>query len=468
MRDSDSHNGRSDSKGRVPTVSNVTRRALLGAGTAGLAGTALFGVTSAKTEDDSGADPEAYFSVAEYGAEGDGTADDAAAIQAAIEDAVEAGGGIVFFPVGTYRVTETLRVDAVANVVLEGVGNGSRIVADSRDMTVVHVGSGEDRDIYHDYRADQGSRHVTIRHLAVDRRQRPSESSTGIRVGDASFTTLRGVSAYNHGRGITIGVEGGSGIPSHFVSVLDCTLDAHGSRYGDHGFPDAAIKVFAAADIKIHGTNIVPTNVGIDMVDQSNAVLVNQCTIRNDDGFEYGILARDDGFARTVSNTTIAGAREAQVRVSGNTWMVTVVNSWLGPTDDGESRRGIDVRGGVFRAQVLGNHVVDHRREGIRVTGNRDLTLVNNVVTGNAAGDGDVDSVLIHGGFQHARVTNNRIWSATDRYGARLADDVDRYIVMGNDFTPVDPTTPIENGFRNDASGETGFVVNNLGAEDER
>lgn len=316
MKDSNTHSGHTGGDGRAPSFSNVTRRALLSTGTAGLAGAAISGVTRATTEDSSNdEDPAAYFPVTEYGAEGDGEADDAAAIQAAIEDFVVAGSGVVYFPTGTYRVTETLRVGSVANVVLEGVGNGSRIVANSREKTVTRVGGGEDRDMYHDYRANQGSRHMTVRHLAVD--QRPSESATGIRVGDASFTTLRGVTAYNQSRGIAIGVEGGGGIPSHFVSVLDCTLDAHGSRYGDHGFPDAAIKVFAAADIKIHRTAIVPTNVGIDMVDQSNAVFVNQCTIRNDDGIEYGILARDDGFARTVSNT-ILPPRATQVRVSGD------------------------------------------------------------------------------------------------------------------------------------------------------
>lgn len=40
-----------------------------------------------------------------YGATGDGTTDDRAAIQAAINAAATAGGGIVFLPKGTYRVT---------------------------------------------------------------------------------------------------------------------------------------------------------------------------------------------------------------------------------------------------------------------------------------------------------------------------------------------------------------------------
>ena len=51
------------------------------------------------------------FSVLDYGAAGDGVADDTAEIQAAI-DAVEAsGGGIVYFPRGTYLITAGLIVD---------------------------------------------------------------------------------------------------------------------------------------------------------------------------------------------------------------------------------------------------------------------------------------------------------------------------------------------------------------------
>jgi Pectate lyase superfamily protein len=43
-----------------------------------------------------------------YGAKGNGAADDAAAIQAALNAAKAAGGGIVYFPAGTYIVGETL------------------------------------------------------------------------------------------------------------------------------------------------------------------------------------------------------------------------------------------------------------------------------------------------------------------------------------------------------------------------
>lgn len=60
-----------------------------------------------------------YFNVKAYGAEGDGTTDDATAIQAA-SDAAGVDGGIVFFPPGTYMIGST--IDCSANVVYRGVG----------------------------------------------------------------------------------------------------------------------------------------------------------------------------------------------------------------------------------------------------------------------------------------------------------------------------------------------------------
>jgi hypothetical protein len=49
-------------------------------------------------------------SVKDFGAVGDGVADDTAAIQAAVTSAVSAGGGDVFFPGGDYKVTAPINI----------------------------------------------------------------------------------------------------------------------------------------------------------------------------------------------------------------------------------------------------------------------------------------------------------------------------------------------------------------------
>lgn len=57
-----------------------------------------------------------------YGAEGDGTTDDTAEIQAAIDACGDAGGGTVFLPAGTYLISDVLRVRD-HNVKITGVTN---------------------------------------------------------------------------------------------------------------------------------------------------------------------------------------------------------------------------------------------------------------------------------------------------------------------------------------------------------
>jgi hypothetical protein len=70
-------------------------------------------------------------SVKDFGAVGDGTTDDAAAIQAAI-DAVTTNGGTVYFPAGTYNVVTTssrpIAMQLKANVKLLGAGANASVI----------------------------------------------------------------------------------------------------------------------------------------------------------------------------------------------------------------------------------------------------------------------------------------------------------------------------------------------------
>jgi hypothetical protein len=70
-----------------------------------------------------------------YSAVGNGVADDWAAIQSAITAANAAGGGIVFFPGGTYKITAAL--DVSPNTSLWGVGAGASIITSNAAAAVV-------------------------------------------------------------------------------------------------------------------------------------------------------------------------------------------------------------------------------------------------------------------------------------------------------------------------------------------
>ncbi|HVK18986.1 MAG TPA: glycosyl hydrolase family 28-related protein [Fimbriiglobus sp.] len=61
-----------------------------------------------------------WYDVVEYGAKGDGTTPDYAAIQAAIDAAATHGGGVVWLPPGTYRLRAGLRVTRQVQIVGAG------------------------------------------------------------------------------------------------------------------------------------------------------------------------------------------------------------------------------------------------------------------------------------------------------------------------------------------------------------
>ncbi len=68
-----------------------------------------------------------HFDVRSFGAVGDGVVDDTAAISSAIDAAIANSDAVVFFPVGTYRLTSTLTktvTDAADSIALVGAGPG--------------------------------------------------------------------------------------------------------------------------------------------------------------------------------------------------------------------------------------------------------------------------------------------------------------------------------------------------------
>lgn len=90
----------------------------------------------------------AWYVVKNYGATGDGVTDDTTAIQSAINDCAAAGGGVVYFPPGTYAVTQ-LTINAQDNVQLQGAGLASTVKwvwnAASAAGSMLTIKSGTDR-----------------------------------------------------------------------------------------------------------------------------------------------------------------------------------------------------------------------------------------------------------------------------------------------------------------------------------
>ena len=84
---------------------------------------------------------EKIYNVRSYGAKGDGAADDTEAIRAALDAAYKAGKAVVYFPSGTYRITDTITLARNDGKILAMKGNtNTRIVgALDQDMFVVEM-----------------------------------------------------------------------------------------------------------------------------------------------------------------------------------------------------------------------------------------------------------------------------------------------------------------------------------------
>lgn len=76
-----------------------------------------------------------------YGATGAGVADDLSAIQAAIDAANAAGGGIVFFPAGSYRITAALNLKDKVSILGAGA-RATTISIDHASNNAVSVAAG--------------------------------------------------------------------------------------------------------------------------------------------------------------------------------------------------------------------------------------------------------------------------------------------------------------------------------------
>jgi hypothetical protein len=83
----------------------------------------------AHVEDAVAAPPPTVYDVATFGAQGDGSADDTNAIQAAIDAANSRGGGTVVFPAGTFRITRALTI--YSEIVFRGAGMRATVIRKS-------------------------------------------------------------------------------------------------------------------------------------------------------------------------------------------------------------------------------------------------------------------------------------------------------------------------------------------------
>jgi hypothetical protein len=290
-----------------------------------------------------------FVNVKDYGAVGDGVADDREAIQDAIDAAAQSGGGKVFLPAGTYFISFTLTL--ADNIELLGCGSQS-VIKPAFPPTDVN------RIIDNDW--VNGNENIVLRDFRVDR--------TGANV--IHGILLNGVTNLLID-GIEVSGLPGSGLLSGAIAISSI------GPAGSLGFT------------RLESRNIRVVNCVFDSVDNFGVQVgfVDQCVIANNVAYNsarevYGVEPEDDGDTPdTARNVSIVGntiyGRDTIISPGSPTGMIVVTHNSGGLVD------GVTVAGNTIRQPGGGNNV----NPGITVHGGKNVVVSGNAIS-NINGSG--------------------------------------------------------------------------------
>jgi hypothetical protein len=346
---------------------------------------------------------ELLFNVRDYGAAGDGTTDDRAAVIAAHTALVAAGGGVLYFPPGTYLLSNGYTFTA-SNITLAGTAASTIKIATNAAVPLLqfsNVSNVKVRDLVLDFGSqtyataslqfDGTTTAVTVDSVRFKNAKRalvfaPSSADvvSVVRVRDCEFDSTTSLGA------IAGGFTGGGSTLTD-VKVTGCHVKNVTGTAGNHAFAfyyasnikiigntvddtvDTACGIFACTDVKIGGNTLWQQHIGVYAGNGSHQVSVygNDIKSATDMGiafFDAGGFGPSTELNATGNNvhdcpaTGICASDVNSPTITGNTVARCGQNTALA----GTQRTGITVQintGGANRGckdvVVTGNNVFD-------------------------------------------------------------------------------------------------------------
>jgi hypothetical protein len=252
-----------------------------------------------------------YVSVKDFGAVGDGVANDAAAIQAAIDSVAANGGGQIWFPIGEYNIGTTT-LNTSQNIILSG--DVTRYAGNTpRGTSIIYTGSGT--AIYGENLLD-----AQILDLDIDCTASTGTYPTGrgIYLNGAWKCTLRNVTI----RGLTL--------TKGYAIAIDTNSDAFG--------PPSPANAWGAQHNYLEQIEVADGTIlfyGVGVSDGTTTTVCN--TIR---GYQYEIASSQVVFINSTAEGWSTG-------IGFNFYGVGCYGLMLGCDIEGAGSPGINIGGGA-------------------------------------------------------------------------------------------------------------------------
>ncbi|HYE00450.1 MAG TPA: right-handed parallel beta-helix repeat-containing protein, partial [Alphaproteobacteria bacterium] len=362
-----------------------------GAATFRIAGvTTLHGTDYAFSGD--GTAPAQTFNVMDFGAKGDGTSNDQAAIKAAIQAAHAAGGGTVYLPPGTYRVglggddASDGPVELLSGVTLKGAGQNATVI-----KLMDNVGQAVNGLVRTPF--NEVTKNVGLSDLTID----------GNRAANGDVPV----------NGFFCGVAPGSPLRDEDITVTNVTVrNCNGYGFDPH---EQTVRL-RIENCTAHGnlTDGFVADYLIDSVFANNTAYNNgrhgfNVTTATQNFLMHGNVAHDNG----GSGIIVQRGSDASIPVPKG---IDIVGGEIYRN----GRAGIELRL-TDDVSISGVSIHDNAREGVRLSGATNVSITGSTIADNsAAGDGAFNAIGIfaepNGGAAipsaSVSITNNTIRDA--------------------------------------------------------
>jgi len=386
------------------------------------------------------------FDVRAYGAIGDGSTDDTAAIQAAIDACEAAGGGEVFLPGGEYLLSGTVYLgDGVAFV---GTGPGVTIISvDASASFGEGIISSENGTLGNHL----GNTDISIESLSVagNQEQPSSGSARGIWLKNVIGATIRDVHITDtYDEGIRIYGIGSGDTMSSDILIQNCTVSKDSLWAGWNldalisltsytqnatNSTDEIVRVF---DVAVRDCFLSGGTQGVQVYNSGRVTIegnhMESCDHR---GVNIGPTSESvNVIGNNILNSGGAGIhaayRNKRVVISGNICRNTVRD----PSTVGQEGQGIKAYRGFDDLSITGNVCTDNFSDGIAVLG-LDNEGEGFAVTGNTCSDNGRDGVRImgaaytgSGGYVVNGIISGNLLAHNDSSGIYVGSDTLTYV----------------------------------------